>query len=242
MKSFSIAAAAAFLLALSSAAIAGLPPTTLPPVNVTGDPCSYGFTCIYPSGFSNFLAPIINFPPDVARIGPEDFSLISTCNSMNGRAKQILTDRAKQIHCNVDNPPPAPHFPSPTQGQWASNGCGTGTWLSDTIYPRIAGLGIPGYTGNLTHPLPHVSFEDACAYHDSCYYTGSYKSLCDIGFLNQMTDACSSAGSYASSCRALRNEYYEAVNLGGGDAYDDDHRVMECAKISNALKNDDCVA
>lgn len=232
MKSFSGVAASAFSLALSAAPIA-LGQQTLPRINVTANPCSYGVTCIYPGGMDAFLVPMQPIlPPQADSIPVEGDQLVATCKSMR--------DRARQMSCDVNNPPPAPGFPSPTQHQWYSNGCGDGSWKSE-IGRYIAGYDVPGYTGDLTNPLPGVSFASACAYHDQCYYLFA-KFSCDNVFGRKLNDICNTAGPRAVSCFTLRERYVKAVENYGQHAYDSDHLDMECAKISKTLSDGDCTS
>jgi hypothetical protein len=232
MKSFSVVAFATFLLALSALPVANAQ-TTLPPVNVTANYCDYAANCTFASGFSAFMVPIgPAFPPNVDSIGLDDEPLVATCKS--------LRDRANQLSCNTNNPPPAPFFPSPTQGAWASNGCGDGSWKSE-IGRYIVGYDVPGYTGDLTNPLPGVSFAPACSYHDQCYYLWA-KGTCDDGFAKRLFDICNVTGPRAPACFTLRDRYVKAVENFGQGAYDTDHRNMECAKISKKLRDGDCVA
>lgn len=232
MKSFSVVALATFLLALSALPVANAQ-TTLPPVNVTANYCDYATSCTFASGFSAFLVPMgPAFPPNVTSIGLDDDPLVATCKS--------LRDRANQLGCNTNNPPPAPFFPSPTQGAWVSNGCGDGSWKSE-IGRYIVGYDVPGYTGNLTNPLPGVSFAPACTDHDQCYYLWA-KRDCDNKFADKLMNICNAAGPRAPACFTLRGRYVKAVEDFGQHAYDSDHRDMECAKISGKLGNGDCVA
>lgn len=233
MKSFVTATIAAFLLAISSMSIADPPPQDLPGFTVTANPCSYGVTCIFGPGMGTFLMEIPAYlPPAYDSIPMEDNSLIATCKSMR--------DRARQMGCDVNNPPSAPRFPSPTQGQWYSNGCGDGSWKSE-IGRYIAGYDVPGYTGDLTNPLPGVSFASACAYHDQCYYLFA-KFPCDNGFGRKLNEICNTAGPCTVSCFTLRDRYVKAVENYGQHAYDSDHQDMECAKISKTLSDGDCMS
>lgn len=233
MKSFTAVAAVTVLLALSSTSIADTPPT-LPPINVTANPCSYGVTCIFAPGMDAFLMEIPAYvPPAYDSIPVEDEFLIATCKSMR--------DRARQMGCDVNNPPPAPFYPSPTQGAWASNGCGDGSWKSALANAAIGAASL--FTEDLTHPLPGVSFEGPCAFHDSCYYTLA-KGFCDLRFGDKIrSDVCSGAtGFVRAQCYALADLYQSTVEQLGQSAYDSNHRSMECAKIANALKNGDCAS
>lgn len=230
MKSFFAAAAVSFLLSLSSAASAD-DPITLPTIPVVGNPCGYAFTCVYGRGMSAFLVPI-PAPPSplipIASVSPEDYSLIATCQS--------LRDRARQTGCNTNDPPPAPYFPSPTRGQWVSNGCGSGSW-SQKFGQFIGYIGVDGFTGDLDEPLAGFSFASACAGHDSCYYTG-YKSGCDLRFGAALADVCGTI----KACLDIAADYQSAVLLAGQSAYDNDHRDMECAKIAKTLRDGDCAS
>lgn len=222
MKSFSAVAAAACLFVLLAVSGADAQ-TTLPPVNVTANPCDYGITCVYASGFGDFLEPIRALPPAVDRIPVDDGpSYVATCTS--------LRDRARQIGCDVNNPPPVPHFPSPTQGQWVSNGCGDGSWKSK-IGQFILGV------GNLDEPLPGFPFRPACEFHDQCYHTG-FKSYCDLKFGNQLAEICVTS----RACGDIAAKYEDAVHHFGQSAFDSDQQAMECAKISKDLRDGDCVS
>lgn len=233
MKSFSAVAAIVFSLAVSAVPIAGAQ-TTLPPINVTANPCSYGVSCIFGPGMDMLLMEIPAYvPPAYDSIPFGDSSLIATCKSMR--------DRARQMGCDVNNPPPAPSFPSPTQGAWASNGCGDGSWKSALANAAIGAASL--FTEDLTHPLPGVSFEGPCAFHDSCYYTLA-KGFCDLRFGNKIrSDVCAGATGFArAQCYVLADLYQSTVEQLGQSAYDSDHRSMECAKIANALKNGNCAS
>lgn len=234
MKSFFAAAIVAFLLAISSMSIADPPPQDLPGFKVTGNPCLYGTTCIFGPGMDMFLMEIPAYlPPEYDSIPVEDNSLVATCKSMR--------DRARQMACDVNNPPPVPSYPSPTQGEWASNGCGDGSWES-ALGSAILLAGIPLYTGDLTHPLPGVSFEAPCATHDRCYHTG-FKSTCDTRLRTDIRNVCDGASSITrGQCYILTDLYKSAVDNRGQNAYDTDHRNMECAKISKALRNGECTS
>lgn len=226
MRSFTAVAAVAFSLALSATSIAAQPPKTLPTINVPGV-CQYGDNCVFMSGNSLFLTPIVNFPPDVASIGADE-PLTATCQS--------LRDRALVIFCDTNNPPPAPYFPSPTHGQWQSNGCGAGRWY-EQIAAHVVLDGIDGYTGDLDEPLVGISFASACAHHDNCYYSG-VKSLCDLRLGGELADECL----MIAACGDIAAKFQEAVLLFGQAAYNSDHHDMECAKVSKDLRDGQCVS
>lgn len=203
---------------------------TLPPVQVIGNPCAYVSACIFPGGMNSFLVPVQPvMPPIYASIplGDDGNPLIATCSSMREKAP---------IGCDVDDPPSAPGIPSPTRGQWQSNGCGAGGWF-EKIGSHIVFSGTAGYTGNLDEPLVGFSFTSACAHHDQCYYVG-FKSLCDLRFAGALADECQAI----RTCGDIAAKYEEAVLLVGQDAYDNDHRDQECAKISRALREGDCAS
>lgn len=228
MKPFSVTAFAAFLLALSAMPIANAQ-TTLPPVNVTANYCDYAANCTFASGFSPFLVPMSPaYPPDVISIGIDDEPLVATCKS--------LELGARLSNCNVNDPPAAPFFPSPTRGEWVSNGCGSGSW-NQKIGQFIGYITVDGFTGNLDEPLSGFSFASACAVHDSCYYSG-FKSGCDLRFGGALADVCGPI----KACLDIAAKYQEAVLLAGRDAYDADHRDMECSKIAKKLRNGDCAS
>lgn len=221
MRPFIVVAAVTILLSLSSMPIAS-GQTTLPPVKVTANPCDYGISCTFASGGSAFLVPMSHaFPPANDSIGRQE-DLVATCKS--------LRDRARKIGCNVNNPPPAPSFPSPTQGSWQANGCGDGSWKSQ-IGQFILGV------GNLDEPMPGFSFRPACDFHDQCYHIG-FKSFCDLKFGNKLADICATS----KTCGDIAAKYEDAVHHFGQSAYDNDQKVMECAKISKDLRDGNCAS
>lgn len=222
MKSFTAVAVAIAVLGLASVPIAHTQ-TTLPPVNVTANPCQYPVSCIYGSGMDMTLFPTPQYVPPMAdSIPSEGGGLVATCKS--------LRDRARQTGCDVNNPPPAPFFPSPTQGAWVSNGCGDGTWKSK-IGQFILGV------GNLDEPMPGFSFRPACEFHDQCYHTG-FKSFCDLKFGNMLADICVTS----RTCGDIATKYEDAVHHFGQSAFDSDQQIMECAKISKDLRENNCTS
>lgn len=232
MKSYCAVAVAACLLALSATSIAD-EPQDLPGYNIIFVPCAYVYACVYMSPISSslmFTAPPNPYPPIVSGVS-EDFEvLVATCES--------LQDRANQIGCDVNNPPPAPYYPSPTLGQYQPNGCGIGNWF-DEIGAHIVGLDVEGYTGDLDNPLPGVSFRAACDGHDACYHTG-FKHRCDNTFAQELSRICSTA-SAATGCVMIAGRYTTAVDDFGQFAHTSDQLVMECAKIAKDLNDGNCV-
>ncbi len=235
MKLVYAIAAGIFLLASFTATIAN-GQTTLPGVNVVANPCSLPATCVYASGFDTFLIPPPPaFPPYVASIDPSVESLVATCKS--------LRDQARRLGCNLDDTPPAPGFPSPTQGAWVSNGCGDGS-ITTNILIGLLGSEIDGYTGDPTNPLPGVSFKSPCAGHDQCYHMSSSKTVCDNVFAHALDNACHEHASDTvfAQCLAFAGAYATAVKQHGQDPYNDDQRIMKCAKINSDLDHGNCVS
>lgn len=214
---------AAFLLAAVSAIVTVDAQTTLPPVNVEANYCDYAVNCTFSSGMDAFLVPIgPAFPPNADSISPDDNPLIATCNS--------LRNRAAQIGCDTSNPPPAPGFPSPTRGSWAPNGCGDDSWLSN----------VARQIHDLDNPLPGVSFRKACDDHDRCYHLWEKKG-CDGQLARDLSEVCSKA-SDAVACLNVATLYTDAVVVKGQAAWESDHLNMECAKISQKLRDGDCMS
>lgn len=227
---------AAFVLAALSAIVTVDAQTTLPPVNVEANYCDYAVNCTFSSGMDAFLVPIgPAFPPNADSISPDDNPLIATCNS--------LRNRAAQIGCDTSNPPPAPGFPSPTQGSWAPNGCGDGS-ITTRILMDILGSQIDGYTGDHTNPLPGVSFKEPCDAHDRCYHMSASKSICDHAFAHSLDHSChdQATDSLFAQCMLFAGAYATAVDEHGQSAYGADQWAMECAKISSELNSGNCVS
>lgn len=222
MKSFTAVAAVCALLVLAGVSVVRAQ-NTLPPVNVTANPCDYGISCKFDMGMSSFLVPMTPaIPPAVDSISPDGYELIATCASMR-LSSAFIRD------CDVNSPPPVPGFPSPTLGTWFPNGCGDGTWKSE-IGRHVLGI------ADLDMPLPGISFQPACNHHDSCYHTG-FKKFCDMRFAGELANICGSS----TPCIDKAFLYSEAVDHFGQGAYDKDQRNMECAKIADALKNGECI-
>lgn len=230
MKTFFATILATLLVVLPATSVAAENRPLWPAWQVTANVCDYVVSCTYASGIGDFMVPIRAMPPAAGSIDPVTLELIATCKS--------LKDRAAQFGCNTNDPPPAPHFPSPTRGAWQANGCGIGNWF-DTIGSHIIAPDVDGYTGSLDEPLTDISFKSACDNHDQCYYTG-FKSVCDDAFARELANVCSAARG-ATGCMIIAGRYTTAVNDVGEWAYSHDHMVMECARISNTLKDGDCV-
>ncbi len=223
MKSFTAVAAVCALLVLAGVSV-GRAQNTLPSINVTANPCQYPVTCIYGPGMSMGLFPAApQFIPPLADRIPADYgSLIATCKS--------LRDRASQMGCDTNNPPPVPGISSPTQGAWVSNGCGDGSWKSK-IGKFIVGV------ANLDEPLPGFSFRPACVDHDKCYHVG-FKSFCDLKFGGKLAEICVTS----NACGEIAAKYEDAVHHFGQSAYNSDQWDMECAKISKDLRDGNCAS
>lgn len=232
MKAFCEAVAITLFLVLASIPIADAQ-QTLPPVTVTANACGYGVTCVYPGGGVGDLIPTPAYvPPLVGGIPTKEVGrLVATCKS--------LREYAQRNGCNTSDPPSAPLYPSPTRGNWVSNGCGDGS-LKVEILRRIATLAVPGFAGDLTNPLPGVSFASPCASHDSCYYHNA-KGACDDAFASRVTASCQAPAPGSGTCAKLAWAYTEAVKLGGGGAYNADQLAATCARISADLRRGNCV-
>lgn len=236
MRKFCEAVGMALLLVLVSVPIADAQ-QTLPPVNVTANACGYGITCIYPGGgLGDFLIPIAGYKPPMVPGVPKDapIPLLATCKS--------LRDYANTFGCNTNDPPPAPLYPSPTRGNWVSNGCGDGSAGMDDA--RSAAQLVPGFTGDFTTPFKGVSFATSCSKHDSCYYHGN-KIACDNALFSNLAHDCTTQASGVTygACIALAAAYRLAVSgKHGQDAYNSDQFDWQCAKISSDLRRGNCVA
>ncbi len=111
-------------------------------------------------------------------------------------------------------PVPNPN-PTPNQPRFPTSSCGPAG--SPSNYPN----GMFGQWG----------FEFACKYHDQCYGTcGADKGYCDNAFKEIMRWECNKLGDMVSRqmCRNMAQTYYQAVNHGGDDAYNNAQRGCSC--------------
>jgi hypothetical protein len=116
---------------------------------------------------------------------------------------------------------------------------GTRTAWSSTCASPVTKLGyVDSYNGCgpanglLTYVLPDfplgANFRAGCNNHDLCYGTcGSDKDICDTQFHSQLTHACATKfgggglvdGLQLGICNTLADDYWSAVVLGGGGAF-----------------------
>lgn len=110
----------------------------------------------------------------------------------------------------IPNPNPTPNTP-----RFSSSSCGPAG--SPSNFPN----GMFGQWG----------FEFACQYHDQCYGTcGTDKGYCDKAFKEIMLWECNKLGDMVSRqmCRNMAQSYYQAVNHGGDDAYNNAQSGCTC--------------
>lgn len=138
--------------------------------------------------------------------------------------------------CTASSPPSVPGF----DPSWVGNGCGDGSFaliFADSVVGHV----IPGYTGDLDHPLPGISFYAACQHHDMCYGSmGSDKTVCDSDFKAALSNTCSSSSNYGFSCGVLTSLYYYAVRYLGSSNFNAAQGEMACAAWALEMEVNQC--
>lgn len=81
------------------------------------------------------------------------------------------------------------------------------------------------------HPFGYNFKETGCFNHDVCYETcGKKKSECDKAILDDLQNECMSKGNIFEKSRCLfaARVYFDAVDIGGGDAYNQAQKDKNC--------------
>lgn len=138
--------------------------------------------------------------------------------------------------CSASSPPSVPGF----DPSWVGNGCGDGSFAI-ILADAVVGHAIPGYSGDLDHPLPGISFYAACQRHDMCYGSmGSSKTTCDNDFKSALSYVCSSNSNYGFSCSLLTSIYYNAVKYLGSSNFNAAQGEVACASWALEMEVNQC--
>lgn len=143
---------------------------------------------------------------------------------------------ARPPGCSMIAPPSAPGY----DPAYVGNGCGDGSFKSYIANELVSHV-VWGYSGNLDHPLPGVSFYSACQVHDYCYASGRPRDTCDQGFGASLLRICEGANaSHQSSCSTLSSIYRKAVGAFGQGPYNASQADLACAAWAYDMEANEC--
>lgn len=215
----------------------------LPPVKVIADRVTDGSTIVCRSTLCEGVV-IQMAPPPLEYVdvflseGPDEVESVidkeEFCAALKAKAP---------ANCSVDNPPSVPGF----DPNWSDNGCGDGS-IQAAIGSALLDYVVPQYTGQLTTPLPGVSFADACRSHDACYssfglWGGTQsKGICDVGFDIKMGHVCQGVTSAITrnQCYSVKSAYLFGVQEGGGKAFTNAQAALACAAWAHDMEENEC--